>query len=343
MKIKLIDLANELNISVAAVSMALNNKKGVSDETRDKVLELAKEKGYKVKELPIDTSRDLEVKKYIKLLRIQKHGLVAVDTAFFSRVIEGIEDECKKNNYELLVSNCKLDNIDGEWINSEIANTIEGMIILATELELADADIFDQIKKPFVMLDSYFPGKEWDYILMNNYNAVYQAIKYLDECGHKSIGYLKSNTTIYNFDERFRSYKDILNHFGIDYVEKDIIPLEPTLSGAYDEMNRLLSEGQINHFPTAFLADNDIIAVGAMNAMKDNGIKIPEDVSIIGIDDMPFAQVISPKLTTSKVYKKDIGRESVKLILRRIENFNGPTQKREVNTSLVLRNSVKIM
>lgn len=340
MKVKMIDIAHELNISVAAVSMAINNKNGVSDETRSKVLDLAREKGYELRKIKYKQKSDGTVKKYIKLLRIQKHGLVAIDTAFFSRVIDGIEEECKRCNYELLVSNCRLDEINNQWILREFASYVSGVIILATELESQDVHMFDAIDKPFVMLDSYFPGKEWDFVLMNNFDAVYQAMNYLKQCGHQVIGYLKSNTPIYNFNERFRSYQYILHMMNIKYNAQDTYLLTPTIQGAYNDMKqRLVKHPTIK--PTAFIADNDIIAAGAINAMKDAGIKIPMDTSIVGIDDMPFSQVIDPTLTTSRVYKNEIGREAVRTLVNKINHKKTVSKKVEVNTHLVIRNSVK--
>lgn len=341
MKIRLKDLADELGLSIAAVSMSLNNKKGVSDETRDRVIEAAVAKGYKIKEVVTEYQSSTESKQYIKLLRIQKHGLVAIDTAFFSRLIEGIEKECRKNNYELLVSNCKLKNIEAEWIEGEFENNISGMFILATELEHEDVKIFDSITKPFVILDSYFPGKEWDFVLMNNHSAFYESVEYLKGNGHTEIGYIKSSTPINNFNERFSGYLEALNRFDLKYDSDFTVELEPTLEGAYRDMNTLLKEGKLSKMPTAYIADNDLIAVGAMDALKENGYSIPEDISIIGFDDMPYAQVVSPKLTTNHVFKSEIGREAFNLLLDRMSKKNKVSQKREINTKLVLRDSVK--
>lgn len=343
MKIRLKDLAEELGLSIAAVSMSLNNKKGVSEETRDKVIEAAVAKGYKIKETTIELPTNPEAKRYIKLLRVQKHGLVAIDTAFFSSLIEGIENECRKNNYELLVSNCKLKNLESEWIEAEFENNISGMFILATELGQDDVKVFDSITKPFVMLDSYFPGKEWDFVLMNNHSAFHQSVEYLKANGHTSIGYIKSSTAINNFNERFSGYLEALNRFGLQYDADLTVGLEPTLDGAYRDMNTLLKEGKLTKMPTAYIADNDLIAVGAMNALKDNGYGIPEDVSIIGFDDMPYAQVVSPKLTTNHVFKNEIGKEAVRLLLYRLSHDNKVSQKREINTKLVIRDSVKML
>lgn len=342
MKIKLEDLAKELELSIAAVSMAINNKKGVSEETREKVLALAIAKGYKIKKVEQVTQDLSKDKRYIKLLRIKKHGLVAMDTTFFSKIIEGIEDECKKNQFELLISYYKLDDLSSDWVENDNTN-VAGIIVLATELLEDDLEIFDGVEEPFVILDSYFASKEWNCILMNNQSASYKAVKYLKECGHRKIGYLKSNTSIYNFDRRYISFIEALQTFGLEEDHKHIVELEPTLEGSHAQMADYLEHNNGLELPTAYVADNDLIAVGAMNAMKGYGIRIPEDVSIIGVDDMPCAQIVQPNLTTSRVYKKEIGRESVRTLLRYIQDETKITQKREVNTTLVIRDSVRVI
>lgn len=340
MKIKLSDLAKELDISVAAVSMALNQKKGVSDETRDKVLELAREKGYKIKEIPLETEEELDVKRYIKLLRIQKHGLVAIDTAFFSSLIDGIDVECKKNNIELIVSNVKFADLSPEWIQSAFDNTVSGAIILATELETGDVTFLDGIDVPFIILDSYFPGKEWDFVLMNNNAAIYQAVDYLIKSGHQKIGYIKSNTHIYNFGARFSSYREALEQKELVYDPKYTFEIEPTLDGAHRDMLEIINHQKDLSFPTAFISDNDIIAAGAMSAFAEKDIKVPEHISVIGIDDMPFAQMIQPKLTTCRIYKHEIGITAVKILLKKLNGDEMTTCKTEINSHLVIRQSV---
>lgn len=343
MKIKLSDLANELDISVAAVSMALNHKKGVSDETRDKVLELAREKGYKIKEIPSEEEQEPESKRYIKLLRIQKHGLVAVDTAFFSTLIEGIEDECKKNNMELIVSNVKLTDLNYEWIMNAFDQTISGMIILATELEPEDVVFLESVNAPFVILDSYFPGKEWDFVLMNNNAAIYQAVDYLIQCGHKEIGYIRSNTHIYNFGARFNSFVEAMTCRGLTFSEKNVYAIEPTLEGSHKDMTMILETRGSQSFPSAFITDNDIIAAGAISAFTEKGIQLPAQVSVIGIDDMPFAQMIQPKLTTCRIYKHEIGKAAVNILLKKLNGSEVTTCKTEINSHLVIRQSVRVM
>lgn len=340
MKIKLDDLAKQLNISVAAVSMALNDKKGVSDETRERVIKVAKEMGYEIK-VTQKVEEEKESKKYIKLIRLKKHGLVAADTAFFAAVVEGIEEECKKNGYQMLVSNYKVEELTEAIIEEELSASVSGNIVFATELAQEDVMFLNNCKSPFVILDSFFIDQDWNTVLMNNFNATYQAVKHLLKNGHTQIGYLKSSKSIYNFDRRYSGYKDALNATGLILNEGYTMSLEPTLLGAESDMDLLLQGMSREQLPTAFVADNDIIALGGMNALKKHGYHVPADISIIGIDDMPFCEMVSPKLSTIKIFKREMGREAVRLLLSGVNKETPYTQKREINTMIIERESVR--
>lgn len=338
MKVKLIDVANAMDISVAAVSMALNNKKGVSEETRLQVLEVANRLGYKIKTAVVEQASDS--KRFIKLLRIKRHGLVVMETAFFAAVTEGIEEQCRKMGYELVVSNIVIDDTDPEQIKREYHDDVKGIITLGTELQEEDIKLFSSINCPKVVLDRRFMHRI-NTVLMNNHQAANQGIWHFVECGHEHIGYLKSHTSIYNFDSRFRGYQESLKNYQREFHPEWVILLEPTIEGAYRDMLLYLNENGMENLPTAFLADNDNIALGAMNAMKEFGIHIPEDISLIGIDDMPFCKLVSPNLTTIRIFKEEIGRQAVKLLLEEIAGESTYTKKIEIDTELVIRNSVR--
>jgi LacI family transcriptional regulator len=136
-----------------------------------------------------------------------------------------------------------------------------------------------------------------------------------------------------------QGYFEALKEFNIPYNKDYHICLEPTMEGAYRDMAyRLGVNGDI---PTAFFADNDTIAFGAMRALKEKGIRIPEDVSVIGFDDMPFCEITSPRLTTVKVYKQEMGSLAVKQLMKKLDGNDNVLQKILIDTELVIRDSVK--
>ena len=239
MKVKLSDIAKEMNLSVAAVSMAINNKSGVSEETRIDVLKAAEEMGYKFKKPIIKETVEPAEKKFIKLLRIKKHGLVLMETAFFAAVIDGIEEQCRKMGYELLISNIILDLENPNQISDEYHEDVKGLISLCTELDENDVLPLIAVECPKVILDRRFEHNI-DTVLMNNQKASRQAIGFFYDLGHRDIGYLRSSKRIYNFDSRFRSYLKKMEALNLTVQDDHIIELEPTIEGAGRDMREFL-------------------------------------------------------------------------------------------------------
>lgn len=214
----------------------------------------------------------------------------------------------------------------------------DGILLLATEMQREDFLPFKQLNIPLVVLDSNFSSEKVDTIIINNIEGTYEATKYLIEMGHTEIGYLHSSVWIKNFDERKAGFLKALSDVDLRLNKKFVFPLESTLEGAYNDMRALLQSKP--SLPTALFADNDIIAVGAIKALKENGYRIPDDVSVVGFDNMPFCEIIDPPLTTVNVFKRRMGMIALKRLLDRIEGNFLESIKIEVNTELVERASV---
>lgn len=334
MKYKISDIASIAGVSKATVSNALNRKRGIGADTRKMILKIANEIGY-YKEVSKSN-----ITKTIRLIIFKRHGYVVSDTPFFSSLIEGIEKECRTQGYEMLISHVnKSDEDYKEIINNINYDYSSGLLILATEMYREDLEFLNNGNSPVVILDSNFKGMNFDSVLINNSDAAYKATSYLIENGHVNIGYLHSSVYINNFYHRKSGYLESLSEHGLKSDKKAQIALEPTMEGSYRDMKRILEQNEID-LPTAFFADNDIIAFGAMRAFKEKGIKIPRDISIIGFDDMPFCEITSPRLTTIRVFKQEMGSVAVKRLLQKLDGDNGVQVKVELGTELILRDSV---
>lgn len=334
MKTIMQDIARLAGVSPGTVSNALNNRKGVGKETKERILKIAEELGY-------DRNTEKEESKVIRFIIFKKHGYVVSDTPFFSALIEGIERECRSLGFELLVSHI----IYGEHNHEEIQEIIKqeqvaGVLLLATEMDESDLVSFRNLSVPVLLLDSYFIDEPFDQVLINNLKGARQVVKYLVESGHSQIGCLGSSKLIKNFEYRYEGYESALRDSGIS-VNKDYnLFLEPTLEGAYRDMKAILDSNEVK-LPTAYFAFNDIIALGAMRAMKESNIKVPEQVSVIGFDDIPFSEISSPRLTTVRVFKQHLGRTAVKRLLQKINEDDKLRLKIEVDTELIERESVR--
>ena len=192
---------------------------------------------------------------------------------------------------------------------------------------------------PIVVLDSWFEEMTFDAVLISNTDSVCNAVKYLINKGHKRIGYLRGNIRIKNFFYRDMGYQRALSGAGLPVEQKYTFSLTPTMEGAYEDMKNLLR--QQPELPTAFFADNDIIALGAMRALQECGYKVPGDVSVIGFDDLPFGMISYPALTTIRVHKQEMGRTAVRRLIEIMKNNTGVKTKVQVCNTFVERDSVR--
>ena len=332
MKTIMQDIASLAGVSPGTVSNALNNRKGVGIETKEKILKIAEELGYN------RSSKDEP--KVIRLIIFKKHGYVVSDTPFFSALIEGIERECRVEGFEMLIYHIGHKEYNAEAMQEIIKQEqIAGVLLLATEMEEVDLEPFESINIPLVILDSYFDNVNFDQVLINNSKGACQAVRHLVKNGHKEIGCLGSSKFIQNFHYRHEGYRKALKEAKLETNKDFEFILEPTLEGAYRDMSNILKNKALK-LPTAFFALNDLIAFGAMRAMKESGISIPEQVSIIGFDDLPFCEFINPRLTTVKVSTEYLGKTAVKRLLENIAEQNEVAQKIEIDTKLIERESV---
>ena len=165
------------------------------------------------------------------------------------------------------------------------------------------------------------------------------ATEYLLRKGHKKIGYLRGGFRIKAFRSRAVGYATALNKAGISPEKKYMVTLSTTINGAYEDMKAYLETGP--QLPTAYFADNDMVALGAIRALQEKGYQVPEDISVVGFDDLPFCEIANPPLTTLRVPKQEMGRVAVKRILEVINGTDKIKTKTQVCTIFVERDSVR--
>lgn len=335
MTVKIKEIAKSMNISPTTVSLILNNRPGVGAETRERVLNYINENG-----LNVNTRKSAASGRSIGFFIYKKHGKVVSDTPFFSQVIEGIESEARKNGYNLSISYLKASPKGSQLANFLGQGLPGGVILLATEMDENDLTDFEQLNVPMVILDNCFADDHVDAVYIGNERGSSEAVSYLIHAGHREVGYLHSAVPITNFDCRSRGYRHALEAAGLPVKEDNIFLLDSTVDGACSDMKKYLEAGR--RLPTAFFADNDLIAIGAMKALKEAGLRIPEDISIIGFDDMPYCAMAEPPLSTVQVYKQYMGEMAVRRLVEKMESTDseGEYLKAEVGTQLVLRASV---
>lgn len=329
MKVSIKKISEITGFSPATVSNALNYKKGVNKDTAAKIFQAAQELGY------LEENRITKV----KFVKYKKNGLIVDDTPFFPLLIDGVERECRAHGLEMTV--CTLDSRDENyeeqvrWIINDKASAV---ILLGTELMEEDLDIYRGATCPLLLLDNWSADMSFNGVLINNADSARMATEYLAGKGHKKIGYLRGSFRIKAFRSRAVGYQVALNKAGLPIEKKYTITLSPTMDGAYNDMKEYLMKKP--ELPTAFFADNDMIALGAMKALTEAGFQIPEDVSVIGFDDLTFSSISSPGLTTLRVSKQDMGKAAVRR-LRELIDGEDSKLKIQICTQFIERGSVR--
>ncbi len=327
-------LAEKINVSPATVSMVFNNKPGISPATRELVLNAAEKYGYSGKRA-VEAGTDAAI---IQLVIYKKHGQVVTNTPFFSELTEGISLECQRRGCALHISYIDENDDMREQLEAMKSVQCAGILLQATEMYEEDFKWFYNMKLPIVVLDCYYDSLDYDCVLINNIQGAYNATNYLIKCGHRKVGYLRSAIPISNFNERADGYFRALRANGIDTSHPYVHAIAPTSQEGYEDMAKILATRP--PLADAYFADNDIIAAAAMKAFREFGCRMPEDISIIGFDDMPLCDMMEPSLSTMKVYKKELGAAAVHRLLRRIETNTESRLKICMSTRLVQRESI---
>ena len=330
------EVANKSGVSPSTVSLVLNNKPGISPQTRKRVLSALDALGFH-DYIPRGTAKNK--KQTIQFVLYKKHGQVVSDTPFFADVLEGVEGQAKKRGYTLCVTYVNERSELSEQISGLAASGCIGFILLATEMNHNDIDVFARLNLPFVVLDSYFEEIDQNIVVINNAQGAFLATCHLCEMGHTSIGHLKSRVPINNFYERKDGYKKALKYRGISYHANTVFELGSSVETAYADMKRHLADGR--KLPSAFFADNDIIAIGAIRAMREAGVHIPQDVSVVGFDDIPMCEMLDTPLTTIRVPKRYIGKLALDRLVEILQDGKHAHIKIEVCTELIVRESVR--
>ena len=329
------DIAIKANVSISTVSKVLNSPDSASigEETKKRVMNIASEEGY----FPNRNAKSLSSLKNNKVINcILSYESESENNTFFSKILEGVHNEIEQQGYTLgytLSSSDSLieilqENIEGHSITSAI---ILGKFS-SEFLSFIKGSIPNLV---YAGLNS--PRINCDEVLCDAYKAVNCAVEHLIRAGKRKIGYIGiiKDQKIAN-ECRFEAFENTLKINGLD-VDKNLVRKTVlTTEQGYEAMADIINSGKI---PDAVFCGNDVTAIGALRAADEMGIKVPEEISIIGIDDIDMAKYIRPSLTTIRVPKKELGRFAVKLLADRIETGRKMPVKVELPFELIVRES----
>ena len=325
MAVTMNEIAKKLNLSIATVSRALSGKADtVSEETRKAIFEAVEKYGYHKRRI---------IGKSVAFV-IDKDSF-NLSSQFYAQIISGIEEELIRSKYYFHFNSVEREKFDLTKINLNF-NDLAGVIMVGVYhddfvLKLKDIEI------PLVLLDYYIPTEDIQTVLIDNTDGILKACKYLASLGHTRVAYLSGDSVETSAQERLYGFRRSQEMFGLDR-DRDLVVMncKSRMDEGFEAMKAILD---LDRLPTAVLAYNDLIAVGAMDAIKQRGLSIPQDISIVGFDDIGLASEVNPSLTTVHVPKRTMGIMAVKSLLQIIKGKEEPIKKMLVPTRLVIRDT----
>lgn len=301
------DVAKRAGVSVGTVSNVLNSLPTVSQENIGKVRGAIKELDFK----PNRIAASLSSRKTSSI------GLVIPDIAspYYADLIKGTSDSIESCGYNIFLCGSN-DNLEKETkiINDLLSLWIDGIIIVPVYERSREIDLINNIKIPTILVNREIPGLKRDLCVFNNFKGAYDATKYLIDNNHKKIITLAGPQHSRSFEDRLLGWKEAIQEHGL-YKSEHIFINDYSVESGYKSMEKALS--QIKEIDAVF-ASSDLIALGAMNAIKEKQLSIPEDISIIGFGDIYLSKYLEPALTTIKRPFYNIGKTAVSMLMEKI-------------------------
>jgi LacI family transcriptional regulator len=323
------DVAKEAGVSINTVSRALNGKPDISTETKKRILETVKRLGYRPNKLA-------------RGLRSNKTGVIGVIIAdianpFFSAVVKGMGKEAKTLHYSIILQDTG-ENYENEEeaIHIMLSEHVDGVLITPVQTKKKSIHMLQEFGIPFVLVARYFNEVDTDYVVADDAQGGYLATTHLIERGHRRIAFI--NGPLYNFSaiERLEGYKKSLHEHNIKVNRRLIRAGVLTMEDGYTHAKDMLRK--INPRPTAFFAFSDFVALGVMKAVREAGFRVPDDIAIVGYDDIAFASCLEVPLTTVRMPKWEMGGEAVSILVKKINREEGRARLR-MPVKLVVRQS----
>lgn len=330
-KVTIDDVARAAGVSKQTVSRAINNKGDISPKTRARILALINEMGYRPNRMAqaMNTSRSHMV------------GLVVPDITnpFFPEIVRAVQDAAMENGYTTLVCNTE-NSSEIEVMNELMTHGIDGLITFTHRAKDATVKAFANRFGPMLIINREVDHPNVTSLMVDNVEGAELAVEHLVKLGHKKIGMLTTELESTSNTRRVQGYHQGLNKAGLPDDPELLVQADPTLAGGYSAAQTL-----IGHRPdvTAIFAYNDLMAVGALRACRELGVMVPQDISVIGFDDIQIASMVTPTLSSIRVDKYQIGKLAFERIFSLIQDSTGTIETIKVRPKLMVRESTALI
>jgi len=301
-------VAREAGVSRQTVSRVLNGKAEISASTRESVMKVIERLGYR----PSGVARGLATNRTLAI------GLVVPDIAnpFFPEIARGAEDTLRRQGYEMFLCNTIEDpELEKAVLSALEDKRVDGTIVCSSRLP--DEELYPRLRRQqaVVLVNRPAAPDLAGSVCVDDASGTAQAVHHLLSAGREVIGFLSGPPRSHSGKERLKGYQAALSMAGRELEPGLMVPCTPNPEGGYDAARYLLSE---RHDINGLICYNDLVAVGALRACAELDLRVPDDVSVVGCDDIMIASLVSPALTTLRVPKYEIGSEAARMLLDRI-------------------------
>jgi LacI family transcriptional regulator len=323
------DVAALAGVSKTTVSHVINNTRFVEKETRQRVLQAIAELGYR----PSTVARSLTTR------RTGTVGVIVSDSSnyFFAEVLRGIEGVLRAKDYALFVCNtAEILEREAHYLDLLLRQRVDGIIAAATSQRwdiLTEAEIQHV---PVVFVDRSFDGLAGPFVGVDNVRGAYLGTSHLIECGHRRLGILAGFQRLSTMRERVVGFRQALQGHDIPLPEEWVVTSALSIEGGRNAMRQLLT---LPERPTAVLINNNLLSLGALLAIKDLGLRCPEEVALVGFDDHPWAAVSDPPLTVIRQPARQLGQAAAEILVVLIDGGQTPVSRVILDCEVVLRQS----
>lgn len=323
------DVARESGVSYTTVSRALSGYEFVKPSTREKVLRAAAKLGY----VPNQQARSL-AGGHSNMIGVL---VPALSNGYVSEIVQGIDEQLARSDYNIILyTTHRHQGKESTYVATMMNGGAEGLLLVVPLISQPYLDALLQQDFPYVLIDQIDETQQSPSVTATNRQGAYSAIQYLIELGHQRIGFIAGLPGLNSAAERLAGYEAALADHNIPLRREYIAAGDFLEQAGYVAAQELLS---LPEPPTAIFAANDMSAFGAVEAIRQHGWRIPDDISLIGFDDIPQASLVYPKLTTVRQPLVEMGREAVTMLLHRIEYPAQEIHPITLPTQLVIRDS----
>jgi len=324
------DVAKLANVSTATVSRVLSNSGNVKKETTEKVLEAIQKLNYQPNVLARQL-RKLETKTVLVVVP-------DITNTFFSKILRGIERVAIENDYEVLLGDTGND-VERErgYLDILRQKKADGMILLTARLE---SHLLEEIagEFPVVLACEYLEGSTIPTVSIDNISSARKATEYLINLGHRRIGFISGPLNVILSRDRLKGFRQAMAQHNIPIESFLVQEGDFSFESGYNMMMKFLA---LDQPPTAVFAANDEMAIGAIKAIKSKGLHVPDDISVVGFDDIKFASIYEPALTTISQPMFEIGKKAMELLIKLINKDQLEKNQYILEDQLVIRETCK--